>query len=410
MRFSVIGVGLIGGSLGYVLKKAYPRAEIIGFGRSLENLKSALKKKAITRIGSSLADVAGSDVVFICTPVGKVAETARAIKKFVSPNTIVTDVGSTKSNIVSACEKVLASRCHFIGGHPMAGSEQHGVDAARIDLFENTAYILTPTKQTDATAYERLYDVLKNTGASIYVLDPKEHDRIVASVSHLPHIAAAALVNGAVSSPGKGSGNLIFAAGGFRDTTRIAASKPEIWVDICMDNKKAILELVGDYEKEIKQFKKAITAEDRPGLRKLFAAARKRRLDLPQTYRMEAANLVDLSVIVKDRPGVIMQVSLVLGKHRVNIRNIELLHTTGNEGILLLSVDEGTGLKPALKELAKLGFSANIEDMKNSSANAPAPKKQSAKKVVANRADTGSATGPKKNKGTKALKTRASKR
>ena len=245
-KITIIGVGLIGGSLGLALKEKKPNFKIAGID------KQAIIEKAITRgaIDEGTVNleegIKEADVVILATPVKVILDLLPQINPFLKKGCIVTDVGSTKGQIVKRAEKVLSKDIFFIGGHSIAGSEEYGVESAKPLLFQDKTYILTPTNKSNLVALEKISLLVKMIGAKELMLDPLEHDRIVSAVSHLPQIIAVSLINTIGELALRGSNNNYFKAvgGGFKDMTRIASSPYKIWEDICNTNQENILEMI----------------------------------------------------------------------------------------------------------------------------------------------------------------------
>lgn len=279
-KLVVCGVGLIGGSFALAAKSALgarcPR--IVGMGRTRAPLEQALKLGVIDEIGtdwpSALKD---ADLVLLGMPVGQMAPVMRAIAPHLGPRTVVTDGGSTKSDVVAAARAALGAKIgQFVPGHPIAGAEQSGVGAAKADLYLNKRVVLTPLPENtpaDVTAVRAAWELC---GARVSTLAPDEHDRIFAAVSHLPHLLAFALVH---ELAGRHNAEQLFgfAAGGFRDFTRIASSHPEMWRDICLANRKALLKELDAYMSELLRTRVLLASADSAGLEKMFATARSRR-------------------------------------------------------------------------------------------------------------------------------------
>lgn len=278
-RVCIVGIGLIGGSFGLALKKHGLAREIVGVARRQSTIDDAVKLGACDHATTNLVEAAtGADLVFLAPPVGQMKATCEAIAPVLSPRALVTDAGSTKAQIVAECEPFFAKSAFFIGGHPMAGSEKTGVLAARDDLFQNATWILTPTPYTAAAALEKLETLIVTIGARPILLDPPTHDELLAVTSHLPHITAAALthVYGAARAKNALAPQLV--AGGWRDATRVAAGSPEMWRDICLANREAVLAALDDLSLEIKRFRAALSHGDDAALGEWFeAAARERR-------------------------------------------------------------------------------------------------------------------------------------
>jgi prephenate dehydrogenase len=240
-RLAILGVGLIGGSLALALRRAGKVERIVGTGRGLANLTRALTTNVIDEIADTPAQaVAGADVVLLAVPVGSMARLMDEIAPHLSPNAALTDAGSTKRDVVAAARTALGARsARFVPGHPIAGAEKSGVAAARADLFDGKDVILTPLAENPPGLVERVTDMWLACGATVETMTDDEHDRIFAAVSHLPHLAAFALME---ELAGRGNSELFFhhAGSGFRDFTRIAASHPEMWRDIALANREAI--------------------------------------------------------------------------------------------------------------------------------------------------------------------------
>jgi len=279
-------------------------------------------------------DEAGDDraaeLTFVATPVSAVVAEARAA---LSRGGIVTDVGSVKASIVGA---VASSR--FVGGHPMAGSEQEGVEGAFATLFEGSTWVLTPTAATDPQVYARLRAVVSSLGAEVLAVEPERHDDLVALVSHVPHLTAAALM-GLAAVSGEGNGTLLrLAAGGFRDMTRVAAGNPGIWPDICAENRDAILANLDRLTDSLRDMRATVADSDRLGLLRVLERARTARVSLPvRAPRPE--DVVQVRVPVPDRVGVLAEVTTLAGELGVNIWDLSIVHSAGRDhGVLILVV------------------------------------------------------------------------
>lgn len=274
-KLVIIGVGLIGGSFGLALREGGLVREIAGVGRSLENLSAALGTYVIDSSSQDAAQaVPDADLVLLAVPVGQMATVMQAIAPHLSAHTVISDVGSTKQDVVALARQHLAAHFpRFVPGHPIAGSEFSGVKAARGDLFRARNVVLTPLSDTDPAASALLTRLWEACGATVSQMSPQQHDALFAAVSHLPHILAFALVDYIASQP-NAEQLFDFAASGFRDYTRIAGSSPEMWRDICLANREALLQQIGGYEQELAQIKTLIEAGDGAGLAGLFGRAR----------------------------------------------------------------------------------------------------------------------------------------
>jgi prephenate dehydrogenase len=275
MRFdsvTIIGVGLIGGSLGLALKKKGAARKVIGVGHRESSMRRALERGAIDESHLHIEDaVADSDWVVLAASVGLIPEHGRRAAARMKSGSILSDVGSTKELICAELEKVARDDLSVIGMHPLAGSERRGIEAARADLFESTVCILTPGARSKPQDVEKVSQIWQALGAKVHMLTPHEHDRLLAGASHLPHVVAAALLN---SLP---EDCLPFGAGGLRDMTRIASGDPDLWRDICAANRRRIVEAIERFQEEAERFQRALTAEDDELVRNLLNAAKQRR-------------------------------------------------------------------------------------------------------------------------------------
>jgi len=272
---AVIGVGLIGGSCALAWKRAGVVDRVIGVGRSRPNLDRAIELGVIDSIAPSVADaVREADAVLITTPVGQFEALLREVGPALKADAFITDGGSTKQDVVAAARSALGDRFpRFVPAHPIAGAERSGVEAARVDLFVDRNIVITPLAETAPDAVDRATALWLATGARLSRLSPGEHDEVFAAVSHLPHALAFALVDMIASCP-DGERLFGYAAGGFRDFTRIASSSPEMWRDICVANRDALLRRIDDYQSALTGLRSLVDAGDAAGLEALFTRAR----------------------------------------------------------------------------------------------------------------------------------------
>ena len=272
---AIVGVGLIGGSLGMAAKKHRLTRRVIGIGRTEQKLMRAKILGAIDDYSLDLSTgAAEADLVVICTPVSKVVDTLEQMAANLKAGAVVTDVGSTKRDIVEQAVKILPDWIHFIGGHPMAGSEQQGVDSAFPDMFLGATYVLTPTDDTDLAALGSMTAFAESIGARVEAMSPEEHDLAVAIISHLPHAIAGALLQTAESAQSAQGSVFQLAAGSFRDLTRISDSSPELWRDICLSNIDSITRTIDDFEMRLNAFKEALSSGDEKAVMGFFEQAR----------------------------------------------------------------------------------------------------------------------------------------
>jgi len=280
---AIVGVGLIGGSLARCVKERGLAARIVGLGRGERNLRRALELGVIDVMETDLArGVSDADVVVLATPVTNLAAMLARTAALVRPGAVVTDVGSVKVPIVREAESRFPRPCRFVGGHPVAGTEHSGVEASFAGLFQNRKCILTPTERTDPQATRTVADLWRAVGSQVVTLDADVHDRVMGFVSHLPHLVAYALVN-TIRDAESREGNLLdFTAGGFRDFTRIASSHPEMWRDICVMNRDALLEALQAFSRTIEELRRLVSARNGEGLEESFRQARQLRDCLPE--------------------------------------------------------------------------------------------------------------------------------
>jgi prephenate dehydrogenase len=272
MRIAVIGVGLIGGSFALALKQAKQVSHVVGVGRNAANVKTALARGIIDSTAPDPATAArGADLVLVATPVGQFPGVIASLR---DAKALITDAGSTKRDVVAAARKALGRTIErFVPAHPIAGAETSGANAASADLFRSRRVIVTPLRENRRASVEQVESAWKACGARVSRMDPEEHDAVLATVSHLPHVLAYALVHN-VAKRNNSEQLFSFAAGGFRDFTRIASSHPEMWRDICVANRDRLLQELKSYANELGSIRKLIQKADAAGLEKLFAAAR----------------------------------------------------------------------------------------------------------------------------------------
>jgi prephenate dehydrogenase len=277
-KLVVIGVGLIGGSFALALKKARMVKQVVGVGRSRKNLNDALRLGVIDRAETDAARaVADADLVLIGAPVGQMPGIFARIAPALPPHAVVTDAGSTKQDVIAAARSALGEKINqFVPGHPIAGAEKSGATAAQAALFRDRRVVLTPLAENAADTVARVRDAWLACGAQVSELSADEHDSIFAAVSHLPHLLAYALVH-EFANRDNADQLFGFAAGGFRDFTRIASSHPEMWRDICLANRTALIRELDAYQAELMRTRVLLASADGPGLEALFGKARSRR-------------------------------------------------------------------------------------------------------------------------------------
>lgn len=274
-RLTIIGVGLIGGSLARALRRAGKRIEIVGYGRNHLNLQRALELGVIDRYETRIADaVADADMIVVAVPVGTTGKVLREMIPHVSANAVITDVGSTKRSVITAARAALGDAMPaFVPGHPIAGNERRGVDAAMAHLFEDRAVLLTPVSETRPAAVARVRAMWESVGARVTEMGAERHDDILAATSHLPHVLAFTLVD-TLARMDDSEEIFNYAAGGFRDFTRIASSDPQMWRDICVANRDALLAAMDEYQQGLSRVRHAIERGDGEALMALFEQAK----------------------------------------------------------------------------------------------------------------------------------------
>ena len=277
-KITIFGVGLIGGSFALALKKAGAVETVTGVGRRMATLERALVLGIIDGASTSIAEaVQGADLILIATPVAQTAALLTAIKPYLEPNTIVTDAGSTKSDVVAAARAALGEKIHqFVPGHPIAGREQNGPDAAIADLYVSKKVVITALPENSPQAVATVAAAWRQCGSIIHQLDAEQQDAVFAAVSHLPHLLAYALVNDIASKP---HAALLFqyAASGFRDFTRIAGSSPEMWRDITLANKQALLSELDSYTAQLAQLRALLVSDDGAAIESIYSHAQQAR-------------------------------------------------------------------------------------------------------------------------------------
>jgi prephenate dehydrogenase len=353
-RVGIVGLGLIGGSIGLSLRKRAPVDWMVGYDVDPRAVAGALDRGAVDAGAESLEDAAAHvDLVVVATPVDIIPGVLDRIASFVDAGAVVTDAGSVKAEVVAAGERCLGDA--FVGGHPMSGSERHGIDAANEDLFEDAWWIVTPTRTTPSTAYSTVTAVVSALGARPIALDPSTHDALVARLSHLPQLTASALVDVALAA-GDRDALLGLAGGGFRDVTRIAASNPDLWVAIIRSNHQAVLESLAGLGDRLEAVTSMISMQHWDELRSWLDRSRRARLDV-FTKPDFGGEPVGLSLMIPDRPGVLAEVTTAAGELGANIEDLRIVHSTeGGQGRLELIVTGPERAESLVGALMGLGY------------------------------------------------------
>ena len=277
-RLAIVGVGLIGGSLALALRQAGAVGEVVGIGRGLANLEKAKELGIVDHFTQDLLEgVKDADVVFLATPVLTLSPISAQILPHMKPGAVLTDGGSVKGSLTEEIEAMLPDGVFFVPGHPIAGTEKSGAEAAFPTLYQNRRCILTPTANTDTDALERVRRMWQIAGSEVVLMDVKKHDRVLAAISHLPHMVAYSLVN-AVGSYDRYQENILeYSAGGFRDFTRIASSDPTMWKDIAMANRDAVVEMMELFEQFFAELKEDVRQGDGERLFEFFLRSKQSR-------------------------------------------------------------------------------------------------------------------------------------
>jgi len=356
-RVTVIGSGLMGGSLCSALKRKSKRIRAVSSRKTLERageMGIIDEGYDYSRIEEAVRE---SDFVFICTPLMDIGERLPRVLQGVDKNTIVSDVGSTKKEICTQAAAMLPRGVYFIGGHPMAGSEKRGVDNANPYLFYDAVYVLTPTPGTPKRVIRRLSSLVALLGAKVMILEPDQHDRIAANVSHLPQLLAVLLTNHLAYKNSDLYRNL--AAGGFRDMTRIATSSYEIWRDIIHTNHGQIQEALEDFQRELASLIESL--HDDRYLGKAFERAQNERKIIPRYSKGFLRPLFDVRVTVNDRPGELAKITNIIYYSGINIKDIEIVNIReGEGGILRLGFSQKVEAHAAASALKGVGYEVSV--------------------------------------------------
>ncbi len=321
MKIAVLGVGLIGGSIGLAARERIG-AEVTGFDPGAENLSRGVELGALDRAASSVAEaVTGADVAFCCAPVRALPELAAAALAASGPRTAVTDVGSTKQVLVEQVSALPGSQ-RFLGGHPLAGAETAGVDGSRSDLFEGARWYLTPLADSEGVMFERLNRLIADLGARTEAIGPAEHDRVMATVSHLPHVLSNVLVSRAAQTLTSGERRAEVGRS-FRDATRVAGANPGIWADIFATNSAAVADEVEGVISQLTEALELIRSGDGAAIGAWQERARNDRRIVAEA-KEKGGPVVELRIAIQNRPGAVAEIALALGESGVNIDDMSL--------------------------------------------------------------------------------------
>jgi prephenate dehydrogenase len=355
-KIVIAGLGLIGGSLGMALCRRGIAEEVYGLEKNQDKLRAAVECGAVHRGSIRLREaLEGAEIVILAAPLGENLRLLREIAPYLAEGAVVTDVGSVKGEIARLAGQVLFPPVYFVGGHPMAGSEQQGIGGADPYLFENALYILTPLQDLPAWVLEKMRVLVAGIGARVIVLTPEEHDLAVAALSHLPHLVACALVNSLAALPNK-ERFLPLAAGGFRDTTRIALSNPLLWQEIFLSNREMLLAALHSFRTQLVSLEEAVRRGAGEEVLSLLHSARELRKSVPVRTKGYLPALFEILLTIPDRPGTLAFVAGVLAKEGINIADIEILRVReGEGGSVRIGFVSGEEQEAAVRALRKAG-------------------------------------------------------
>lgn len=357
-----IGLGLIGGSVAKALRLAFPDCTIIAFDKDEEALALAKADNICNSTHTELDDnFADCDIFFLCTPVDYNAEYLTQIKTIKKDSAIITDVGSVKKPIHDVVKKLQLENC-FIGGHPMAGSEHSGYTASRAGLLENAYYILTPGEQVSYSNVEKFQTMIKSIGSIPIVMSQEKHDKVTAAISHLPHMAAYALVNLIAESDDENETMKMIAAGGFKDITRIASSSAIMWQQICGENKEQLLSFMDDYIAALTSLREEIAIENSAYLFDYFQNAKDYRDSFDDVISGPIKRTYRVAVSIPDEAGIIAKISGMFAKEGINLKNMGIVHNREfEEGVLRIEFYDEASLKQAISILRKEEYTIFIK-------------------------------------------------
>lgn len=352
-----IGLGLIGGSIARALKEYNENIKIIAYDINTDSLKQAQKDRVADVITDSIDDhFSTCDYIFLCAPVQKNDDNLNAVKKFMSPFCLLTDVGSVKSTIHEAIHEAGLEHC-FIGGHPMAGSERTGYINSKASLLENAYYILTPTESVPGNRLEEYRELVTHMNAIPLILDYRKHDYVTAAISHLPHVIAASLVNLVKDSDYEDGIMKLIAAGGFKDITRIASSSAVMWQQICLTNTENISTLLQRYIDSLCSIKAKLDSSNAEALYELFDSAHIYRDSFIDASSGPIKRSYRFNVDIDDKTGALAHIATLLAEHDISIKNIGITHNRESEdGVLRIEFPDEASLQKASDILKSMKY------------------------------------------------------
>lgn len=356
--FGFIGLGLIGGSIARAIKEKIENSRIIAYDINQETLAIAKKEQIADIVTNSIDDnFKECNYIFLCAPVQKNDDNLRSVKKVLSADCLLTDVGSVKNDIHQTITEV-GLQSQFIGGHPMAGSERVGFINSKAALLENAYYILTPTEEIPIEKVNAYRELVETLGAIPLILSPSQHDYVTAAVSHLPHVIASSLVNLVKSSDSEEGIMKMIAAGGFKDITRIASSSATMWQQICLTNTENISQLLSDYIASLTEIKEALDCKEENALYHLFDTAREYRDSFSNASSGPIKRSYTISIDIADEPGALASIVAILAANGISIKNIGISHNREYEsGVLRIEFYKEKDIQNAKDILSKKIYS-----------------------------------------------------
>lgn len=367
-KVAVVGFGLIGASIASAIKTTWPDEALLAVDVDDSTLMKALErgwashacKPNDASFKSFVCD--GCDLVVLATPVGAVEEYLTDLANWGYAG-LITDTASTKDRITQMAAAILAHPNRYIPGHPMAGSERNGIDGARPDLFKGAHWILCPSQQTNADDYAHLHELITGIGARVVSLPREQHDAAVAVVSHVPHFVASSLMQLASRHADDQLSLMRLAAGGFKDSTRIAAGSPELWCGIAFDNKDALIAGLHEMQDIIGQFSSALEDQDKAKLTQLLSDSAAARRSLPAAWIPTTEKLLEVRIPMEDRTGVVAEVTTITSSVGCNIQSIEIDHVTEDSAVLSLVLTDEGDIGKLSSQLIGAGFSVSFSPL-----------------------------------------------
>ncbi len=360
VNIGFVGLGLIGGAIAKAIRKAHNDYIIYAYNRHFpkENpmIEEAINDGVVNYAAGSLSELGCCNIIFLCAPVLYNIPYLAKLKDVINKDCIITDVGSVKGNINKEAAR-LGLSANFIGGHPMTGSERTGYSYSSAQLMENAYYLLTPTADTPKHVVDTMYSLVQDMGSIPFILDNARHDDITAAISHIPHIIAASLVNMVRENDTDDEYMKTFAAGGFKDITRIASSSPEMWQNICLCNTASIRKFLDIYRESLDRVEEALAAGDREFLYNIFETARNYRNSIPNSKSGTLPKVYDIYVDIPDVPGIIAIIATILSSNSVSIKNIGIVHNREYEdGVLRIEFYDESSMNSAREALGKYPY------------------------------------------------------